>query len=97
MLVVASSLLVDKPLLSGVYDATIVVSSSWVNVAVVVAVPFVTVAVAITSFPMVNVIVPPFIGFSSLIVTVAVIVVGVFITDISGTSIVVMVSIGCFL
>ena len=66
------------------------------NVTVAVATPSITLACDIASFPTVNVIVPPFIGFSSLIVAVAVIVVGVFITDISGTSIVVMVSIVLF-
>jgi len=96
MLVVASALLVDKPVLSGVYDATIVASPSWVNVVVAVATPSVTVALVITSFPRVNRIVPPVIGFPSLVVTVAVSSTGVFVIIVSGTSIVVVVSIVLF-
>ena len=66
------------------------------NVTVAVATPSITSACAIASFPCVNVIVPPLIGVPSIVVTFAVMVVGVFVIIVSGISIVVVVSIVLF-
>ena len=66
------------------------------NVCVAVAIPSVTVACAIASFPMVNVTVPPLIGVPSAVVTVAVSSTGVFMIMVSGTASVVVVSIILF-
>ena len=94
MLVVASALLVVKPVLFGVYDATIVGSSASLNVTVAVAIPFITSACAIVSLFLVNVIVPSLIGFSSMSFTVAVSSTGLFVIIVSGMFIVVVVSVG---
>jgi hypothetical protein len=72
----------------------IVASSSCVNVTVAVATPSITLACDIASFPCVNVIVPPLIGVPSIVVTFAVMVVGVFVIIVSGTVSVVVVSVG---
>ncbi|MBR3213981.1 MAG: hypothetical protein IKF79_05645 [Methanosphaera sp.] len=66
------------------------------NVCVAVAIPSVTVACAIASFPMVNVTVPPLIGVPSVVVTVAVSSTGVFMIMVSGIASVVVVSIMLF-